>query len=72
MSTPENWTPYFESGDVVVLNSGGPHMTVICLDFEADEDGEDYLCCWFNDDGDYREDVFSVHTIHSIDESLPN
>jgi uncharacterized protein YodC (DUF2158 family) len=36
-------------GDVVILNSGGPHMSVIRYSVE---DGCTYVACvWFNKDG---------------------
>lgn len=36
-------------GDVVVLNSGGPAMTVV----KADPGSDKVLCGWIDDAGDY-------------------
>jgi len=48
-------------GDVVELNSGGPSMTVKCLDDEI------VICTWFKDgvitEGNFPHDALIHHTI---------
>jgi len=44
----------FKPGDVVVLRSGGPSMTVECIE----EDGR-VSCRWFDDQGKQAASVFS-------------
>ena len=50
----------YELGDVVILNSGGPRMTVV----EVSEGGGAISCTWMNEDGDeLHHGVFKAVTI---------
>ncbi len=53
-------------GDKVRLNSGGPIMTVISFDAYTS-----YVkCCWFNNNNDYRTEVFHSITIQYSDDEV--
>ena len=43
----------FSKGDVVVLKSGGPKMTIF------DVDGDSHTCRWFNTSGAWKRENFS-------------
>lgn len=50
----------FEKGDIVILKSGGPAMTVLNvqrLDMTNTDSIYNYTCCWFWE-GIYREQNF--------------
>lgn len=47
----------FDPGEIVVLKSGGPQMTVKL----TDEDGVN--CQWFNGQGDLESDSFPEHML---------
>lgn len=49
----------FKIGDLVVLNSGGPVMTII----SPDEQFSRVKCAWFTREGELRESHFKEETI---------
>jgi len=49
-------------GDIVVLNSGGPNMTVENID------GEKIVCLWFTDNGCKQENFKKEMLYHITDE----
>lgn len=50
----------FKIGDVVMLNSGGPHMTVNAIDLE----GKNVVrCMWFVDPGEPRYGTFPNESV---------
>lgn len=55
-------TKKFKPGDAVVLNSGGPTMTVVRYD---PADGEEVVCQWFNkeklDERAFHQDVIRLY-----------
>jgi len=50
----------FEPGDVVMLKSGGPSMTVV----SAAED--DITCLWFGDEGDLFREAIPAIALESV------
>lgn len=60
-------TNAFNKGDVVVLKSGGPPMTVDLVPGETDHGGDTrttYLCRWFRG-ANKEQGVFSEHLLES-------
>lgn len=57
-------TEQFKPGDVVVLKSGGPSMTV-----ESIEEDGGVSCCWFDEHGKEDTSVFSPAMLR-LDEGL--
>lgn len=51
----------FKPGDVVCLRSGGPRMTVIEFGEYLLKTG--YLCQWFNEKSELKEDVFIENSL---------
>lgn len=55
----------FEKGDIVVLKSGGPPMTVEQVPGERSFNNDEYRCCWFKGataaQGDYPEHVLDKY-----------
>jgi uncharacterized protein YodC (DUF2158 family) len=49
-----------DKGDVVQLNSGGPHMTVISIDDDA------AFCVWFNAKGESLQREFPLYTLKKV------
>ena len=48
----------FEIGNIVVLNSGGPNMTVQQL-----TDGQKADCVWFDENNDPHDKYFVIDTL---------
>ena len=55
--------PAFQPGDVVILKSGGPRMTV---DAAGDEQCE---CAWFNDSGSFERNTFAIASLRAVNGS---
>lgn len=56
-------------GDVVVLKSGGPKMTVNQTPFrtlEGKEDETKALCEWFNENGQLKSFVFNIDELEKL------
>lgn len=53
----------FQPGEIVVLNSGGPDMTVM----ETDPDTGHIRCWWSQSNGETDEAYFPPETIHRIE-----
>jgi len=49
-----------DKGDVVQLNSGGPHMTISSID------GDKAVCMWFDSSGNHIQKAFPLHTLKKI------
>lgn len=47
----------FKVGDVVVLKSGGPYMTIEVVSQESQAGGPEVYCKWFSGD-DVKSDTF--------------
>ena len=60
---------YYDVGDVVMLNSEGPPMTVKASFYYEDEEGEEVgqgvTCQWFVD-GEVVEEDFDICMVHLI------
>lgn len=55
-------------GDVVMLKSGGPKMTVSRID-EGDDDDDVFVCAWFSENGEdpgFRTDEFNEHELQQL------
>ena len=51
----------FAAGDIVVLKSGGPPMTVVSV-------GEDEIdCVWCTDDGDFFRESIPTVALETVD-----
>ena len=50
----------FKTGDIVILRSGGPSMTVKEY---PDPDSPEVICQWFKKDGDLMEKGFHQDTL---------
>jgi uncharacterized protein YodC (DUF2158 family) len=55
----------WKQGDVVQLESGGPHMTVHTHDPTSDTE---VYCSWFTPAGDVKRDKFGPDQLIKIDE----
>lgn len=55
----------FKSGDIVVLKSGGPKMTIHGIGEFAFEEGA--LCKWFNEKSELKEAVFDENSLEHYD-----
>ncbi|ODN43450.1 YodC family protein [Piscirickettsia litoralis] len=68
----EAWANRFAVGDVVMLKSGGPPMTVKTVSQLDYLDDIEYACCWFNQsDQEFilQQGIFSGETLSGfIDE----
>ncbi len=58
----EQPTQPFKEGDVVVLKSGGPLMTVLRVARDI-HTNEAVVCCWFDDTKALRSGTFSLDAI---------
>ncbi len=54
-------TKMFKAGDVVILKSGGPNMTVVSIS----EDGSIVYCTWMSDDDVYEGDFIPATIEHT-------
>lgn len=61
-------TEMFKTGDVVILKSGGPNMTVVSIS----EDGSIVYCTWMSDDDDVYEGDFIPATIEHTETLKPD
>lgn len=50
-------------GDVVILNSGGPEMTIVA------EINDNWQCAWFTLDDEVKDAIFSTAALMLIDSS---
>jgi uncharacterized protein YodC (DUF2158 family) len=50
-------------GDVVILKSGGPKMTVVGVGKYGYSEVEQALCRWFKSGNEFVEDVFPFESI---------
>ncbi|MBD2827055.1 YodC family protein [Xenorhabdus szentirmaii] len=55
----------FQKGDVVILKSGGPEMTIDSRDTYS-QDVEKYKCFWFVE-GNLQKDSFDVATLEKAE-----
>jgi uncharacterized protein YodC (DUF2158 family) len=58
----------FQSGDVVMLRSGGPPMTVEALAPVKELHTTIAVCLWF-DAGELHHEAFEFHTLKKVNES---
>jgi uncharacterized protein YodC (DUF2158 family) len=58
-------TPQWNQGDIVQLNSGGPHMTVQ----RQDADGRVH-CTWFTNAGEVKRDNFGPAQLTKVEEEI--
>ncbi|MBA3647705.1 MAG: DUF2158 domain-containing protein [Chitinophagales bacterium] len=57
--------PHYKVGDVVVLRSGGPYMTVD----DIDVDKGILECIWFTDEDEKEHDRFRAEVLDRVDDS---
>jgi uncharacterized protein YodC (DUF2158 family) len=58
-------------GDVVMLKSGGPRMTVMHMGPVAFADGCWVVCQWFDEHGELRQDIFEPDRVRLEPRSIP-
>lgn len=59
----------FKIGDVVVLKSGGPKMTISEYPIKMIDGSENYTriqCRWFNEDHHLRHGMFNIDEIEKL------
>jgi uncharacterized protein YodC (DUF2158 family) len=57
----------FKVGDIVVLKSGGPKMTVCVV---PNEYFSKYICEWFDDSGELKRSPFPENAIQPISDRI--
>jgi uncharacterized protein YodC (DUF2158 family) len=64
-------TESFNVGDVVMLKTGGPRMTVTYAGPVAGEAGERLVCQWFDEHGELRQETFTHDKVRLEPRSIP-
>ena len=58
--------PAFKSGDVVMLKSGGPRMTVVSYGKPSYSSTDSYKCKWFDDKHKLTEGRFAEAELNTV------
>ncbi|MDE1181633.1 YodC family protein [Paraburkholderia sp.] len=61
----------FRIGDVVTLKTGGARMTVTYAGPVALADGDWLVCQWFDETGEFRQEMFEQHRVRAEPRSIP-